>query len=279
MRRIRVALGAGVFFTLLVTVPRWTAAQSEAWRRADFEAAIRRAVPAGLPVCPLPGPERDRFLAARAAAVTGADVLWLPVCRVAPLPEHRIFMITTTRTELQDCAAATAVRPANVTCALEEPLDFLADARAARTWARRDSGTAIWLTSRPLAWHGFLIAEHRGRLGLGFLLIALVCGGWLAVRRARLAWLARTACHGAGEPEVPVGAELLLHWVLGRRCRSLPGDLSEEYASQIEGGSSIREANRWYRWQVFHSIAPMAARRVESVWSDGLRPDELTRRS
>ncbi|HEV3198776.1 MAG TPA: hypothetical protein VGZ73_12740 [Bryobacteraceae bacterium] len=187
--------------------------------------------------------------------------------------------MTTTRAGLRDCAVGSVWRPIKVTCALEEPLSFLADDVARRTWARRESMDAIWMTSRSMAWRDHLIAEHRNWMAVGLALSGIVTLLIFSARRARYAFSMRAACHGAGEPGLPRNAELLLHWVLGRDCRSLPGDLSEEYSQKLENGFSRREADHWYRWQVFHSIAPVTARRVESIWTAGLGRDAFTRRS
>ena len=278
-RRIIVAASIGVVAALLAAVPRWTAGKTEAERRTDFETAISRAIPANLPPCPLPGPERDSFLAQSASALSISKNLWVPVCRIAPLPAHRILIMTATRTDFRDCAAGSVWRPSNVLCALEEPLGFLADADARRTWARRERMDVIWTTSRSMAWQDHLVAEHRQWMTLGLLFSAIVALLFFGVQRARFAFSMRAACHGPGEPDLPRNAELLLHWALGRNCRSLPGDLGEEYLQKLDDGCSLEGANKWYRWQVFHSIAPVTARRVESIVTSGFARDAFTRRS
>jgi hypothetical protein len=267
-RRITVAILAGAFAALLVAVPRWTAAKAEAKRKADFDTASSRAIPVKLPACPPPGPQRDHFLIQSATALTGSRNLWVPVCRVAPLPAHRILVMVGTRAELNDCKVDGSSKSVSA-CVLEEPIGLLADAGAPRTWARRESREAIWLTSISMAWNDHLIAEHRQRMMLSSLLISGVALLFIAAWRTRQAWAWRDACHRLGGPNVPGTTELLLHWVLGRGCRSLPGDLGEEYAARIEDGFSVAAAKRWYRWQVFHSVAPVAARRVESALTRG----------
>jgi hypothetical protein len=134
------------------------------------------------------------------------------------------------------------------------------------------------MTSQPMAWQDHLVSEHRQWMTRW---LALFAGSALLIfnaQRTRLALRWRAACHGPGEPDVPHNAELLLHWALGERCRSLPGDLSEEYAWKLDNGFSRREADLWYRWQVFHSIAPVAARTVESIVTRRLRRGLFTRR-
>jgi hypothetical protein len=279
---VRLATAAMVMATLavlVIAVPRWTAAKTEIRREAAWRAESRTADFSRLPDCPFPGPQRDQFLERSAVALTRSRQLWVPVCRIVPFPDHRILIMTANRAELRDCDAGSAWRPANVFCGLEEPLGFLADARAPRTWARREAGDAIWLTSQPMAWRDHLIAAHRLWMmaALEFSVTALLL--LFGVRRTRRAFVWRAACHGPGEPEVPGSAEFLLHWTLGHCCRSLPGDLTQEYAQMRENGFSRKEAGRWYRWQVFHSILSLAARRMESLPARGFGRDAFTRRS
>jgi hypothetical protein len=170
-------------------------------------------------------------------------------------------------------------RPSNVVCALEEPLGFLADAGAQRTWARHENGGVIWMTAQSMAWNDHLVVEHRQWMMLGLFLSATAAFLLFAVRRTRYAFSMLVDCHGPEEPDLPRNAELLLHWVLGRNCRSLPGDLSEEYLQKLDNGCPVTEANRWYRWQVFHSIVPMTARRIEATLTSGFARDAFTRRS
>jgi len=255
----------GALGALLLTVPNWTARIAEAQREAAFESRVRSAIPADLPLCPLPGPQRDAFLDKSAAALKNSRDLWIPVCRIAPLPGKRIVIVAKTRAELSDCMDATVYRPDNVICALDEPLDLLGDSKATHTWARRESGEVIWTTSRSLAWQDHLVFEHRQWMMLAFLLLgaatALVFGAW----RLHGAFALRAACHGPGEPDLPRHSELLLHWVLGRNANALPGDLGEEYLSKLEDGLTRKQADLWYRQQVFYSIAPVAARLVETA--------------
>jgi hypothetical protein len=270
-RRITVAILAGAFAPLIITVPRWTAAKVEAKRETDFRAAVNRAVPSNLPPCPLPGPELDAFLERSAAALKNSAELWLSVCRIAPLPAHRIAIIAKTRSELNGCRAGfgSESRPVNVICVSEEPLDFLADAKASRTWARREDNEVIWITSGSMAWREYLVSEHRQWMMLGLMLTAASALLVVSAQRTRQAFAWRAACHFSGEPDVPPAAEFVLHWALGRRCRSLPGDLNEEYAWMLENGISRKQADQWYRWQVFHSIAPVTTRRVEAMLAGG----------
>jgi hypothetical protein len=277
-RLVTAAILAGAVIALLAAVPRWTAAKAEAEREGTLQAEIRTPIPAVLPVCPFPGPERDVFLARSAQLLKDSRDLWVPVCRIAPLPADRILIVTTTRSGLQECGAQRIWRPANVACALDEPLGFLADTRAPRTWARRESGEAIWMTSRSMAWDDHLVSEHRQWMAFGLLLAATAALFFPGVRRIGDALSARGACHTPGEPDVPRHAELVLHWVLGRGCRSLPGDLSQEYSLLLESGWPVAKANRWYRWQVFHSIAPVTARRIESALKGRLKRNEFRRR-
>jgi len=273
-----VGIAVSAFITFLVIAPRWTAAQLEARRDAQLQAQIQTARPANLPPCPSPGPERDHFLEVSASALAGSLSLWAPVCRVVPLPAHHIVLVTKTRTELGHCEEASIWRPASVICAMEEPLGFLANARAARTSARREIGEMIWMTSQPMAWQDHLVVEHRERFLLGiFGSVALVLL-FFGILRLRYASLTRESCHAADEPELPRNTELLLHWVLGRGCRSLPGDLSEEYVLKLESGLSLKEAHQWYRWQVMHSVAPVVARGIELAFRLGSRRNPFARR-
>jgi hypothetical protein len=47
----------------------------------------------------------------------------------------------------------------------------------------------------------------------------------------------------------------------------------------VEGGASTTAADRWYRWQVLHSVAPIAARQMELVLTGRLRRGGAARRS
>jgi hypothetical protein len=261
----------GALAALLIVVPQWTAGKAEAKRETAFQTAIRRVIPEHLPLCPPPGPQRDAFLEQSAMTFKNSHDLWSPVCRIVRSPSHRILIMAATRGELNGCKLEGVWKPANVICVLEEPLSMLADARTPRTWARRESMDGIWMTSRPMAWQDHLVSEHREWIMLTLVLPATALLVLFGAQRTRQAFVWRAACHGPEEPDVPRHAELLLHYVLGQRCRSLPGDLSEEYALRLQNGSSRREADLWYRWQVFHSIAPVAARRVESALRRGLR--------
>jgi hypothetical protein len=144
---------------------------------------------------------------------------------------------------------------------------MLADQRAPRTWARRENGEMIWMTSRSMAWQEHLISEHRQWMMLGLLLPAAAAFLLFCARRTQYAFSMCAASHGPGEPDVPRNADLLLHWALGRHCHSLPGDLSQEYVGKLANGFSRSDADRWYWWQVFHSIAHVTARRIESALS------------
>jgi hypothetical protein len=265
----------GALPALLMVVPRWTAGKAEARREAAFDLASQR-IPDHLVPCPPSGPERYKLLEQH--LVDNSSDLWIPVCRIAPLPAHRIIVVTTTRAELSDCNTGIAWKPAQVICALEEPLRFLADSRARRTWARREATDVIWTTSRAMAWQDHLVWEHRQWMFEALIVPTGIFALLLGVRRTRRAFIWRAACHAPGEPVVPRNAELLLHWLLGQRCRSLPGDLSQEYALKLENGFPRREANLWYRWQIFHSIAPVIARRVEWALKGKVRRDWFVRR-
>jgi hypothetical protein len=263
-RQASAVMTVGTLVALFVTVPRWTAGRAEARRQAAFDDSARRAIPRDLPFCPAPGPQRDAFLEHSAAAFTSSSNLWIPVCRIAPLPVHRVLLMAATRAELSHCWANADSRRVSA-CVLDEPLGLLADPKAARTWARREGGEAIWLTSRPMAWQEHLIAEHRQWMTLSLLFPTIAAFFVFGVRRTRYAFSMCAASRSPGDPDLPRNAELALHWVLGRRCHSLPGDLSEEYSGKLENGFPPQEADRWYRWQVFHSIAPVAARRIQAA--------------
>jgi hypothetical protein len=267
----------GALAALLVVVPKWTAGKVEAKREADFRIAASRALPSSLPHCPFPGPERDAFLDKSALTLPGTSDLWRPVCRVAPLPDHRIIILTKSRPELHDCSAGDPWRPSNVICVLEERLGFLFDSRAQRSRARREDKELIWVTSQSMAWENHLVSEHRNWMLLAFLMFATAALFSFAAVRTRQAFAWRAACHLSDAPDVPRRAELLLHWVIGRRCSSLPGDLSEEYTWKIENGCSRKEADLWYRWQVFQSVAPVLSRRAEKVLTGGFWRGRFTR--
>lgn len=277
-RYLSIAILVGGSAAALVAVPRWTARAATARREATFLSETRSGVSSNLPPCPFAGPSRDAFLERSAATLSAAPNLWVPVCRIAPFPVHRILIITTQRAKFQQCAEGIMSRPANVMCALEEPLVFLADSGARRTWARRESGDVIWITSRSMAWCDHLVVEHRQWLLLVLLFPAALMLLYFVVRRTWLALSLRAACHGPDDLELPRGAEFLLHWVLGSHRRSLPGDLSEEYSWIVLHGFSRKDADAWYQWQVLHSLAPIAARRVESMLTQGLRRDAFIRR-
>lgn len=248
---------------LVYFVPRQLAHRIELQRESDFRSTTQRAIPDGLPFCPPAGPQRDGFL--RQAAPRYSSELWQPVCRIAPLPVHRVVMISTSRDEMQSCTQGSVWRGENVICALEEPLSFLADAKASITTARREAASVIWTTSGSMAWQDHLILEERRRV-MAWLLLAVSLGLLsLGVRRTREAVLQRSACDETGDTLVPGEAEFVLLWFLGNRCRSLPGDLQEEYGDKLKSGVSPNEADNWYRWQVICSILPLAARRAESL--------------
>jgi hypothetical protein len=279
MRRLlEMSIAGGALIILLTALPHWTAVRAEANRKADFETASRRLIPGDLPLCPAAGPGRDAFLRRSAGALTGSSSLWVPVCRIAPLPAHYVVVTAKTRAELGGCDAARVWRPANVICFLDEPLGFLADSEARRTWARRESGGIIWTTSAPMAWQDHLVSQHRQWMMLGLFVPATLLVLVLAVQRTGYAFSMRATRRAEEELGLPANAEFLLHWVLGRSCRSLPGDLSQEYLDLLDAKLSRTEADRWYRWQVFHSIAPVMARRIESILTKGLWPT-FTRRS
>jgi hypothetical protein len=256
------AVSIAALAALVFALPRWTASRIEARREAALEAQTL-SIPANLPLCPFPGPERDAFLAS--AAAQKSSTLWRPVCRIAPLPDRRIVILSASRSELVNCAVTDVALQERISCVLNEPLRALADSRASRTVAWREKRRAIWITSEALAWRDHLIVEQRRFLALTLLTLALA---FLAARRTwrTLDW--RAACHGhieADTPRVPRRAEFILLWVLGNRYRSLPGDLSEEFVWKVEHACPIHEANRWYRRQVVRSIAPVSARLLESA--------------
>jgi len=132
----------------------------------------------------------------------------------------------------------------------------------------------IWIASTPMAWRQYWFRASQWMMF------------WLVSPVLRCADVQR-ATHASGfawrppvtvrRTEVPRKAELLLHWALGKRCRSLPGDLSEEYAWMLESGSSRKQADHWYdgrsfirlrrsrrgasnrQWRVYSDIACLAA--------------------
>ena len=252
MRRLAVAtLILGGLTGLMVAVPRWTAAQAEAGREAALRNETRKAVLATLPVCPYPGPERDAFLQQAGMVLKDSAELWRPVCRVESWPDGRILVLSATRGDFRACTESSQWRPVNVLCGLEEPLAFLADSRLRRTWARQESNGTIWLTSHPLAWNDQLVIEHREWMAGSLLGLAIAASLLWCARRARQASGWRQACHRDGDPDLPPHAEFLLHWVLGQRCGSLPGDLSEEYADLL--GQVQRTSAGW---TAIHRVAP-----------------------
>jgi hypothetical protein len=274
------AVAAGEAAALFTLVPSFTARRVEAAREAAFQAAVRGRTTEDLPPCPLPGPDRDAFLRQSQKRLRNIPMLWVPVCRIATLPPHRIAIVSLNRQEFSLCSARSAYRATNVLCVVQENLGFLADLKAPRTFARREQDGRIWVTSSALSWEGHLVAEHRRR-GAWALLAALAVGACVAVaRRTARACAWRRACHPADDPavRVPAACELLLHFVLDGRCRSLPGDLSQEYLALLDSGRSLREAGRWYRWQVFHSTATMLARFAESALGCRRAWGEFTRR-
>jgi hypothetical protein len=272
MRRLaKVASLASALSFLVMIVPRWTAGWEEARRESVFERTLSQSVADTLSVCPPAGPELDAFLATSQSRLIG-DQLWVPVCSVKQPSLGKIIVVTRTRTGLSECKKRDLWTPSSLDCALDEPLRYLADPNEGRTWARRQAGSrqseeAIWMSSRPLAWQDHLVAEHRQWMTL---FLGILTTLYLVAVRLRLAIHLQAACHGEGEPEPPRGSELFLHAVLGRRSRSLPGDLSEEYAVRLKAGNK-READRWYRWQVLNSAMPVVARRLECFILQGFR--------
>jgi hypothetical protein len=269
---------ASAFSFLLIIVPRWTASWEEARRESVFKRTASQSVADALSVCPPAGPELDAFLAASQSRLT-RDQLWVPVCRVMQPSLGKIIVVTRTRSGLAECMKREMWTPSSLDCALDEPLRYLADPNEGRTWARRQAGgrqseEAIWMSSQPLAWQDHLVAEHRQFMAL---FLGMLTAFYFAAVRLKLAIYLRAACHGDDEPEPPPAAELFLHAVLGRRSRSLPGDLSEEYGVRLKSEDK-RETDRWYRWQVLHSVMPVVARRLESFITQGFRYGAASRR-
>ncbi len=266
MRKLATVASVASAILLVIIVPRWTAALEEARRESVFKRSVSQSVVDALSACPPAGPELDTFLATSQSRLAG-DRLWVPVCRIM----HR--------TGLAECMKRDTWTPSNLDCALDEPLRYLADPNQGRTWARRQAGLrqsddAIWMSSQPLAWQAHLVAEHRQLLAL---FLGMLTAFYFVAVRLRLAIHLRTACHGEDEPETPPAAELFLHAVLGRRSRSLPGDLSEEYAVRL-ASENKGETDRWYRWQVLHSVLPVVAQRLESLLGQGFWRGPSSRR-
>lgn len=253
---IAVAGSAGI----VVYAPRWIASQVQSQREAQFQQALHESRPQALPVCPNRGPELDEFLNLRGTERSARNGLWKPVCLKAGLPVGRVALMMSAREMFAACVAQRKWLPDRVQCVLDEPLRVFADEKAGRTWARREQEQVIWMTTQPLAWNDRLVGEERRIVLILMTLVVLAAGLGKLVSRTRYALVARDGCRGPGEPELPQLAELLLHWFLGKRCRSAPGDLSEEYVTKLEAGWSRNDADAWYRWQVLHSVAPLAAR-------------------
>jgi hypothetical protein len=192
------------------------------------------------------------------------------VCEDAEERFDRPIIVTANRWQLDACEQNEASMKVKVICSVSESLQFLADPQARLTWARKEANGAggrpvIWITTSPMAWRGQLVAQYRERSVLLTMIGAALLLFWGAGRRLALASELRDALRRPGEANPPRHAELLLFWFLGRRSRSLPGDLGEEYLSMLEKGIAFRIANRWYRWQVFHSIAPLLTGRLRSL--------------
>ena len=279
MRKMAIVATAAIALSFLVTiVPRWTAGWEEARRDNAFRQTVSQSVVNALPACPPAGPERDAFLATSQSRRAGHQ-LWVPVCRVIQPSLGKIIVVTRTRTGLAECMKRDQWTPSSLDCALDEPLRYLANPYERRTWARRQAGErqseeAIWMSAGPLAWQDHLVVEHRQ---LMVLFLGILLAFYFAAARLRLAIHLRAACHAGDEPVPPPTAELFLHAVLGRRSRSLPGDLSEEYAVRLESQDK-RSTDRWYRWQVLHSLVPVMSRRLEIFITQGLRYGTSSRR-
>jgi hypothetical protein len=256
----------------ILAVPRWTAAREINARNAAFANQERTAPIAMLPVCPQPGPALDGFLEQRQSFVPGQPpALWIPVCRVTNAPPTQVTVVSSDRQSWSNCLDRRRLPyVTHFDCALDEPLRFLANPADRRTWARIKSGDrempSIWITGAPLAWNEDLVSEHRSRL---LFWLALFSGAWIVWNsgtRVRVSLAARGIEKRAGCPDVPAGAEFLLHYLLGEHFSSLPGDLGEEYLSKRELGTSKSEADRWYRQQVRLSVTPLLARRFQDFF-------------
>lgn len=271
MRRIAIILGLGLSLAFLWGwLPHSIAAREEAVRASALARATQHETSPTLAVCPAAGPARETFLDSRERQARGAQASWLAACEEADERLGKPIIVTNNRSQLRACEDKKSWTNINVICSVMESLQFLAEPEARRTWARQEARDSkgrsiIWITTRPMAWRGQLVAEYRERSLLLSALVAVFAFLFWAGKRLRVARALRAASHGPDEPDLPPNAELLIYWILGRQSRSLPGDLSEEYASMLDRDISRAAANRWYRWQVFHSIAPMIGGRLETM--------------
>jgi hypothetical protein len=255
----------------IFAVPRWTAAHETDARNAALANQERTAHIAALPPCPQPGPELDGFLEQRQSVPPGQPPsLWIPVCRVTEAPPTQVTVVSSDRQSWSTCLERRRIPYATgFDCALDEPLRFLASPGDRRTWARIKAGDretpSIWISGAPLAWNEKLVAEHRSRLSFWLALLSSLWVVWNSSSRVRLSLAAHRVEKRAGSPDVPAHAEFVLHCLLGGHFTSLPGDLGEEYLSKRGSGARKSEADRWYCQQVFLSVAPLLASRLEAL--------------
>jgi hypothetical protein len=253
---------AAVFFSLVALfisfLPRWAARHEENRRESIFKAQSSQFVATNLPDCPPTGPELDRFLES-AQQKAKETRLWHPVCRVPELPSGKVTVVITRRSELESCANRWT--PSNMHCSLDEPLRYLADPDQKHTWARREvldkyNRETIWISSRPMAWQGWLFIEYQNRIQfflvslLGLLLIILV------TFTLRQAIREQHNIHQEGEPKPPRLAELMLLSMATPRP-AMVGDVNQEYSEMLELGYHRKAADQWYRLQVLRSVFPL----------------------
>ncbi|HWS17924.1 MAG TPA: hypothetical protein VN223_07910, partial [Candidatus Elarobacter sp.] len=186
--------------------------------------------------------------------------LWRPLCRVPELPTGKITVVIDHRSDFESCANRWT--PSNLHCALNEPITYLADSDQKRTWARREvrdrfNQDIIWISSRPVAWQGWLFIEYQYRIQFFALLLTVATLFTWLLYQLRFTLREQESIREIGQPIPPRIAELILLWVAGD-SRSMPADANEEYSQMIIRGSAKKTADRWYRRQVLCSILPMA---------------------
>lgn len=197
--------------------------------------------------------------------------LWSPLCRVPELPAGKITVVIDRRDDFESCANPWT--PSNLNCALNEPIPYLADSDQKRTWARREvrdrlNQDIIWITSRPMAWQGWLFVEYQNRIQLGIISFLGIALGFAAFFRLRWSIQQQRLFRQDGLPIPPRLAELTLLCLAAYRP-SMVGDTSEEYYQMIDFGHPKTKADRWYRAQVFRSIFPLALHSAKNLVRSG----------
>lgn len=252
MRRV---LALAVLTCLMIGfAPVWTARWVEAQRkRALAEASHSTAFTSACPA----DDSFFGFLDSHQKPLQGAPSLWRPLCHKAQPPMGKIAVLTDRVESFRRCVDEISLHRATAAhCWLDPQVAFLADDKAGRTFARISMTNAqgrevLWATAVPLAWNAHLESEHRMWMTLACLLTMLL----YSLRLSRRRWMVAGCLQreiGGSNTLPPAGAERLLLFFLP----------SFNYPQEAD---DLREANRWYRWQVRQSLFFYLGQRLSSL--------------